>query len=397
MGPLEGIKVLDFSRIVAGPYCSMLLGDLGAEIIKVEQPGVGDDLRVSVRYEGRGEKDEDYFYPINRNKKSITLNLKHPKGREIALELVKQVDVVLENFSPGVMERLGLNYEVVKEYNPQVIYCSISGFGQTGPDRNRRAYDGVIQATSGIMSVTGEKDRPPVRVGILIGDMSSAVYAAFAIVSALLYRNRTGEGQMIDISMVDCLVSMAAPTFAQYLANGKIPERVGSENPNRVPSAVYRTKNGVYILITASEETWRKICSVLGMEEYVDDPRFAKNKDRVNNREELNRIMQEKLLAKDGEDWYQELLKEGVPCALVNTADKVFSDPHILARDMLWTLEHPVSGKIKVVGSPLKFSKMTVTRKDPPPLLGQHTEEILGSYLGLSHEVIEGLRKEGVV
>jgi formyl-CoA transferase/CoA:oxalate CoA-transferase len=391
---LEGIRVVDFSRALAGPYCTMLLGDMGAEVIKVEMPGTGDDSR------GWGppfiEGESAYFLSINRNKKSITLNLKSQKAKEIISKLIKSADVVLEANRPGAMARLGLDYESVKNINPEVVYCSISGFGQTGPYSERPGFDQVIQGFGGIMGLTGEADGPPIKVGIAVTDMATGMFAAIGILTALYHRERTGHGQYVDASMLDGQVSWLTYQGGTYLASGKVPQRIGSAHPLIVPYQAFKAKDGFINIAVGNDNLWKKFCDAVELQDIVDDPKFATNAKRVKNRNEVVGIISKVIATKAMKKWLDILESAGVPCGPIYTVDQIFSDPQVLARNMLVEVDHPKCGKVKVTGSPIKFSETPAEVVTAPPSLGQHNEEILHE-LGFSNDTIEKLKEEKVI
>ncbi|KYH36495.1 MAG: CoA transferase [Candidatus Bathyarchaeota archaeon B23] len=393
--PLRGIRVLDLSQVVAGPFCSMLLADMGAEVIKVERPGVGDNLRRWGPPFLGGEGV--YFLYLNRNKKSITLNLKSEEGRRIFTQLLKRSDVLLENFRPGTMERLGFGYEEASRINPRIIYCRVSGYGQTGPYRDRGGYDLLAQGESGLISVTGEPDRPPgAKVGVAIVDMGTGLYAAVGILLALRAREKTGRGQLVDVSLLDSAVSWMLQPLGYYLAMGQLPKRLGTAHPVAAPYQTFRTRD-IYITIgCAADRNWRALCRVLGLEELADDPRFSTNPRRVENREELARILGEVFEGESGEVWLRRLQEAGVPCAPVNTVDRVVEHPQLGERGMFVEVKHPKAGRLRLTGIPVKLSETPGEIHSPPPLLGEHTEEILG-WLGYSPEEIRELRGRGVI
>ena len=393
--PLEGIRVLDLSQVVAGPFCSMLLADMGAEVIKVERPGIGDNLRRWGPPFLGGEGV--YFLYLNRNKKSITLNLKCEEGKRIFIELLKRSDVLLENFRPGTMERLGLGYEEVSRINPRIIYCRISGYGQTGPHRDRGGYDLLAQGESALISVTGEEDRPPgMKVGVAIVDMGTGLYAVIGILLALMAREKTGRGQLVDVSLLDSAVSWMVQPLGYYLATGQLPRRLGTAHPVAAPYQAFKTKD-IYITIgCAAERNWRALCHVLGLEELADDPRFSTNPKRVENREELARILGEVFERESGEVWLRRLQEAGVPCAPVNTVDRLLEHPQLREREMFVDVDHSKAGRLRLTGIPIKLSETPGSIRSPPPLLGEHTEEIL-SWLGYTPEEIKGLRERGVI
>lgn len=394
--PLEGIRVLDLSRVLTGPFCSMVLADLGAEVIKVEKPESGDDTRSWGPPFIKGESA--YFLCINRNKKSITLNLKKERGREILCKLAKKCDILLENFSPGVTKRLGVDYETIYRINPRIIYCSISGFGQTGPYRYRPAYDIVVQGMGGLIGITGESDRPPVRIGVALTDIGAGMYAAIAILSALIAREKTGKGQWIDVSLLDGTISWMTYMAANYFATGKVPKRMGSAHPNIVPYQCFETSDGKYItLAVGNDRIWKNFCKALGLENLAEDQKFATNPRRVENRNELIHKLVKTFLTKTRDEWLKILIDKEVPCGPVYTMDEIFLDPQVLHRNMLVEIEHQKAGKIKQIGIPIKFSETPGRIRTPPPSLGQHNNEILRSLLKYSENEINQLEKEGVI
>jgi len=393
--PLKGIRVLDLSRVLAGPYCSMTLSDLGAEVIKVEIPGRGDDTRAFPPFL---EGESSYYLSLNRGKKSLTLNLKDEKGVEVLHRLVKKCDVVLENFRPGVTKRLGVDYDVLKEIKEDLIYCSISSYGQTGPYATRPGYDLIIQGMSGLMGITGEQDRPPVRVGVAVTDLNAGMYAVMAILSALRVRDQLGIGQYLDVSMMDAAVSWMTYMAGSYFANGEVPPRMGGAHPSIVPYQTFEAGDGKFLLVAGGNDRLFKIlCEVMDMEHLVVDPMYVSNTVRVENREILVPIIQERLLTKPRDAWLSKLMESGFPCAPVNAMDEVFSDPQLLHRNMLVTMDHPKIGKIKQIGAPLKFSDTPLKLELPPPMLGQHTDEVLVKLCGYSEDEVAALKKNKVV
>jgi len=394
--PLSNIRVLDLSRILTGPFCSMVLADLGAEVVKVEVPGTGDDTRSWGPPFVEGESA--YFLSVNRNKKSITLNLKREKGKQILYELAKKCDVLIENFSPGVTERLGVDYATVHSFNPRIVYCSISGFGQDGPYRDLPAYDIVIQGMSGLMGITGEKDRPPVRIGVAITDMGAGMYACIAILSSLIEREKTGQGQWIDVSLLDGAVSWMTYMAANYFATHQVPDRMGSAHPTIVPYQCFEARDRKYLTVAVGNDgIWRNFCKATQLEVLIEDQRFATNPKRVENRHELLSQLVKIFLTRDRDDWIYLLRRERVPCGPVYTVDEIFQDPQILHRNMRLELKHLKAGKIDQIGVPMKFSVTKETEMTAPPLLGQHTEEILKELLEYSPQEIKRLREENVI
>ena len=391
---LDGIRIIDFSKALAGPYCTMLLADMGAEVIKVEMPGSGDDSR------GWGppfiEGEAAYFLSVNRNKKSITLNLKDPKAKEIALKIIEKADIVLESNRPGVMTKLGLDYETVKKINPGIIYCSISGFGQTGPYSKRPGFDQVIQGYGGIMGLTGEKGGGPLKVGIAVTDIATGMFAATGILTALYHRERTGQGQHVDASMLDGQVSWLTYQAGRYLASGNVPQRIGSAHPLIVPYQDFEASDGFINIAAGNDNLWKKFCAVTDLSDIADDPKFATNPKRVENRDEVVEIVSKKINTKTMQEWLDILNDAGVPCGPIYTVDQIFKDPQVLAREMLVEVDHPKCGKIQVTGSPIKLSETPAEITTPPPMLGEHNSSILQEF-GFSEEDITKLKEDKVI
>ncbi len=393
--PLSGVRVLDLSRVLAGPYCSMMLGDLGADVIKVERPRVGDETREWGPPEAGGEAA--YYLCVNRNKRSITIDLKQPEGQEIVKKLAKRSDILLENYKVGTLQRFGLGYDDIKEINPGIIYCSITGFGQYGPYKDRPGYDFIIQGMGGIMSITGEPDGPPMKVGVAIVDITAGLFACSAILAALYNREKTGKGQYIDIALLDSVVAWLANVGSNYLVSGEIPKRYGNAHPNIVPYEPFKTKDGTYIALgVGNDRQWQEFCKIAGLEDIADDPKFATNPQRVIHREELIPIIAKKMLERTSEEWLTELEKHKIPCGPINTLDKVFSDPQVRAREMVVEVPHPTAGSVKLVASPMKLSDTPCRVDRHPPLLGEHTEEVLHE-LGYRDDDIQALREKGVI
>ena len=393
-GPLKGMRVLDLTRILAGPYATMILRDLGAEVIKIEQPGTGDEARDF----GPFKNDFSlYFMSVNRGKKSVTLNLKSQRGKELFLELVKGSDILVENFRPGTMEKLGLDYESLKEHQPSLLYAACSGFGQTGPYAMRGAYDMIIQGMGGIISITGEPDRPPVRVGTSIGDITSALFTAIGILSALRHRDQTGEGQLIDVGMLDCQVAILENAMVRYFSTGDIPRPLGRRHPAITPFEVFESADGYVVIAIGNNELWRKFCEHVGQPELIDDERFSTNALRTENHESLFPILAEIMCHRTTDEWVEALEAIGVPCGPVNTVDKVANDPQVLARDMIAEVEHDTTGTVQVPGIPIKLSETPGQIDAPAPNLGEHTSEVLTGLLGLGVEEVNQLKQEGIV
>lgn len=371
--PLEGIKVLDFSRVLAGPYCTMMLADMGAEVIKIERPEFGDDTRHFGPFQN-GESG--YFMFLNRGKKSIEMNLKDPDDRESLMELIRDADVIVENFRPGVMESLGLGYEILKEVNEGLIYCSISGFGQYGPLKKRPAYDLVAQAMGGIASITGHPDNPPTRSGASLGDMSAALYAAYGVMVALFHRERTGIGQAIDVAMVDTIFSLLEHNVMRYTSEGVIPERIGSRHPISAPFDLFETKEGSIVIATANEPLFVKLCKVMKREELLEDGRFKTDILRGQNEAELKVILEEWLSGYTADEAVDLISEAGVPCSTILNIAEISESDHIKEREMLLDVEHPVAGKTRIPGNPVKLSATPVQIKSPSPALGEHNNMI---------------------
>lgn len=391
---LGGIKVLDLSRALAGPYCTMMLADMGAEVIKVEMPGTGDDSRAWGPPFVEGESA--YFMSINRNKKSITLDMKGSKAIEIIMKLIKGSDVLVENFRPGAMERLGLAYQQVKAMNPRLVYCSISGFGQNGPYRMLPGFDQVLQGMGGLMSITGEPDGPPVKVGVPIADITAGMFAAYGIAIALFTREKTGSGQMVDISLLDSQVALLTYRAGSFFASGEIPKRIGSGHPVIVPYQAFKARDVYINIAVGNDQLWGKFCKAVGLEGIVNDPRFATNAKRVQNRDEVVKAVGDLIATKNGEEWLKILTEAGIPCGPIYTVDKIFSDPQVIHRQMVTELHHPKAGTIKVTGNPVKLSDTPGEPSVAPPLLGQHTQEVLEG-LGYSAKEIEELKQAKLI
>ena len=392
---LDGVRVVDMAQMLAGGYGSMLLGDLGAEMIKIEQVEVGDRTRLLGPPFVEGESA--YFMSINRNKKSVALDVKKDEGRQVLYDLVRVSDVVFHNFRPGVMEKLGCDYESLKAVNPRIIYCGLSGYGENGPYRNRPAFDLAIQAISGAMSITGEPGRPPVRMGIPMGDLAGSLFAALSISAALYAREATGEGRRIELSLMDTNVSLLTYVAQYYLTDGRIPGPIGSGHMSVVPYQAFATQDIYIVVAVFVEKFWQALCGVLGIEELVDDPRFCDNDQRRDNREELVPILEEIFRTRRGEEWLRLLSEARVPSGPINTMERLFADPQVAARDMLIEMEHPTVGRLRSIGNPIKTPPMPEGPFEPPPLHGQHTDEVLREVLGYSDERIDQLRESKVI
>ena len=392
--PLAGVRVIDFTRILAGPFGSMFLGDMGAEVIKVEEPAKGDDTRGWPPFVG-GEAT--YFLSVNRNKKSLTLNLKAPEGQAILRKLIARADVVLENFRPGTMERLGFGYERLRAVNRRLVYCSISGFGESGPEASRPGYDLIVQGESGIMDLTGFPDGPPVKVGNSIADLVAGMAAAQGITLALLARGRTGRGQKVEIGMLDVMASLLTYQAGLYWNAGGRPSRRGNQHPSIVPYEVFRARDAYLTLGVANNSLWEKTCRALGREDLARDPRFDSETNRVTNRDALIPILNDLLAARSADEWLARLEQAGVPAGRIKTVAEVCESPHLKARGMVVKLRHPKAGAITVMGVPVRLGVTPGAATAPPPLLGQHTDEILTRLLRVPKTTVERLRAAGVV
>jgi crotonobetainyl-CoA:carnitine CoA-transferase CaiB-like acyl-CoA transferase len=372
---LSDLLVIDLSRIFAGPYCTMILGDLGATVIKVERPETGDDTRqFGPPYTG-GESA--YYLGLNRNKHSITLDFTTPAGKERLLELVKKATVLVENFRPGTLERQGLGYEDLRQINPGLIYCSISGYGHDGPYAMQPGYDFVAQAEAGLMAVTGESDGEPQRVGAPVGDQSAGLYASIAILGALHHRDRTGEGQYIDISLFEAAVSLLGNVSANHLVSGEEARRYANGHPNIVPYQAFHTRDGYVVVSVGNDRLYQTFCRLLGRDDLAKDPRFSSNPQRVRNRDELIPQLQEQFLLRDTQDWLDALRAAGIPCGPINRVSQVFQHPQLVARNFIWETEHPTAGSVRLSGSPIHMSETPARLYKAPPLLGEDNEKIV--------------------
>ncbi len=393
--PLEDVKVLDLSHALAGPFCSTMLADFGAEVIKLEPSGTGDIARAWGPPLPGGETS--YFVSLHRNKKGIEVDLKHPEGKALYFRLVERCDVVLENYRVGALTRLGLGYEAARERNPGIIYCSVSGFGQDGPYRDRAALDLILQAESGMISVTGEPGGHGVRCGVSIADLTAGMYAAFGIMLALRVKERTGRGQSIDVSMLEGQLSLLGSMIGGYFADGLVPEAMGTAYKALLPYQTFRTKTRDLALAVGSEKLWRVFCPAIGCPDLADDPRYRSNADRVKNREGLIARLQEVFLTRSYEEWEALLLARGIPMGAINDIAEVVQHPQVLARQALVEMNHPRAGKVRMVGAPVKLSETPGAVRTPAPMLGEHTDLVLSQLLGLSGEEIKALRAAGAI
>jgi crotonobetainyl-CoA:carnitine CoA-transferase CaiB-like acyl-CoA transferase len=388
------MRVLDLTRVLAGPFCSMILGDMGAEVIKIEEPGKGDDTRSWPPFLG-GEAT--YFLSVNRNKQSLTLNLKAPEGRELLKRLVKKSDVVLENFRTGTMERLGLGYATLKKVNPKLVYCAISGFGESGPEAARAGYDLIVQAESGLMDITGFEDGPPVKVGTSIADLVAGMSAAHGITLALLARTRTKKGQKVEISMLDAMAALLTYQAGIYFGTGAKPSRRGNKHPSIVPYEVFKAADAYLTLGVANNSLWERCCTAMERPDLVKDPRYAREADRVQNRETLVPLLNDVLGGRTADEWLKRFEAVGVPAGRIRTVAEVCESEHLKARGMIVTLPHPKAGNLRVLGVPVRLHATPGKAATAPPLLGQHTERVLRTVLGVGKGEVARLRKSGVV
>ena len=393
-GPLAGLTIVDLTRVLSGPYCTMLLADMGARVIKIEQPDRGDDTRAwGPPFVG---SETAYFLSINRNKESVTLDFKNPDGRRILDQLIASADVVVENFRPGAMTRLGLDYPALAPTHPRLVFCSISGFGQDGPRRHHAGYDAVIQAEGGLMSVTGDPDGPAFRVGLAVTDMVAGLLAAQGIALALFARERTGRGQQVDISMLDGVISLLSYHASIYLTTGGESKRVGNRHATIAPYDTFATSDGALFLAVGNDEQFKRFCPVAGLDHLLTDDRFRTNPLRVANEGTLKQLIAPVLLRRTREEWIRALTAAGVPCGAVRSVPEALSDPQVTARHMIEAVEHAVLGRMKVLGTPIKLSETAPSVRTAPPTLGQHTDAVLGE-LGVSVADITGLRARGVI
>ena len=393
---LNGVRVLDLSRVLAGPYCTMMLGDLGADIIKIEVPGLGDDTRHwGPPFAIGGESA--YFLCVNRNKRSITLNLKTAQGIHILKELIRKCDVLVENYRVDTMEKWGLSFENLQQLKPGLIYCSITGYGYTGPYRNLPGYDFIIQAQGGVMSITGPEEGEPYKVGVAIADITAGLFACNAILAALFEHQKSGRGQRIDISLLDLQLAWLANVGSNYLISGEKPVRYGNAHPNIVPYQTFKASDGYFALGIGNDGQWKQFCEKAGKKEWAEDDRFKTNANRVENCKILIPLLDELFLLKDIDHWLSILESVGVPCGPINTIDQLFDDPQVQAREMVINVNHPSAGEIKMVASPLKIPTAPVEVRFPPPMLGEHTEAILSELLGYEKNRVEELRRIQVV
>lgn len=402
-GPLKGLRVFDMTRILAGPSATQALGDMGAEIIKIEKPGAGDDTRkwgppYLKDKDGKDTTESAYYLSVNRNKKSVTLDFTKPEGLALAKKLIAQSDILFENYKTGTLDKYGLGYEQLKNEFPRLIYCSLTGFGHTGPYKDEAGYDLMVQGMGGIMSLTGPEEGPPHKVGVAVVDLMAGMYAMSAILAALYHREKTGEGQFIDISLLDTHVAWLTNTSQYYLTSGKVPPRVGNGHTTIVPYQVFASSDGHIILAVGNDRQFQDFCKVAERPDIAADPRFATNDARVRNRAALVPLLEQVIAARPRQFWIDALKKRKVPCGPVNNMKQVFDDPQVKARGMTVDLPHKLSDQpVRLVSSPLKFSKTPVAHRAAPPVLGQDTEDVLRETLSLSDSDIRLLREKGVV
>jgi formyl-CoA transferase len=402
MQALEGVRILDLTRAMAGPFCTMMLGDLGADVIKVERPGRGDESRgwgppfVGKPY-GPYPGESAYFLSANRNKRGITINLKSQEGVQIVRQLAAKSDALVENFRTGVLDGMGLGYEQLRTVNPGLVYCSISGYGRTGPYADRPGYDFVIQAEGGFMGITGPEEGPPSRVGVPIIDITAGMFSSTAILAALRVREITGEGQLVDLSLLDTQVALLANVASNYLVGGQEPRRLGNSHPSITPYEAFRARDRWFALAAANERQWAILCDVIEQPGLMSDPRFADNNARVDNREALREALDAAFLSRDAEDWLAEFRRAGLPCGPINTVPEVFAHPQADARGLVAGVEHSSAGIVQFPGFPYKLSQTPASVRMPPPMLSQHTEEVLTQLLDYSSTDVATLSERGVV
>lgn len=392
--PLEGLRIIDLTRVLAGPFATMLLADMGADVIKVENPRGGDDSRAFGPYKNGISA---YYMGLNRSKRSITLNLKSEEGRGLLKRLVKDADVIVENYKPGTMNKLGLGYEVLREINPAIIYAASSGFGQTGPYGGKAAYDLIVQGMSGFMSITGFDAEHPVKAGSSIADIFAGVFTAVGILSALEHRRKTGEGQMVDVAMLDCMIAVLENALATYDCTGKSPEPIGNNHRSISPFASFPASDGLINVCAGNDDLWRRFCETAGLDEYIEDERFKDNKSRVANFKELFPIIAGQTEKRTVGEWMDALDAVKVPCGPILNLEQVVNDPQVVSREMIVDLPHPEAGSLRVPGLPIKFSRTPAAISRHAPLLGEHNADIYGELLGIAATELERLQEEGVI
>jgi crotonobetainyl-CoA:carnitine CoA-transferase CaiB-like acyl-CoA transferase len=396
-GPLKGLRVLDLTRVLAGPTCTQMLGDLGAEVIKIERPEAGDDTRGFAPPFVPNTKESAYFVGVNRNKKSVTVDIAKPEGQAIIHQLLGSCDILVENFKVGALAKYGLGWEQLGKQYPRLIYCSITGFGQTGPYAPRPGYDALIQAMGGVMSLTGEPKGTPQKVGVPVADLFAGLYGCIGILAAVNHRHATGQGQQIDIGMLDTHVAWLANQGMNYLATGENPPRLGNQHPNIAPYQEFPTKDGYIILAVGNDPTFERFCKAFGQEHLLADPRFASNPVRVQNRDLVTATLTPVMQSKTTSEWIGLLEAQKIGCGPINTLKDVFDDPHVQARNMVVEMPHASGETVQVIANPVKLSATPPDYRSPPPVLGQHTEEVLGGLLGMPAAEIAKLREKGIL
>ncbi|WP_341315419.1 CaiB/BaiF CoA-transferase family protein [Paraburkholderia sp. IMGN_8] len=405
-GALAGLRVLDLSRVLAGPWAGQLLADLGADVIKVERPGTGDDTRAwgppwLTDADGEATGESAYYLSANRNKRSVTVDLSQREGQELVKRLASKADVLIENFKVGGLSQYGLDYKSLNEVNPRLVYCSITGFGQTGPYATRAGYDFLMQGMGGLMSLTGRADgaegEGPLKVGVALTDIMTGLYAAVAIQAAVAHRERTGKGQHIDLALLDVQIACLANQAANYLVGGVVPKRMGNAHPSIVPYQDFPTADGYMIIAVGNDGQFARFCAALGRPEWGSDERFSRNPQRVKHRDELIALIRSITAGRTTDEWIAIMEVAGVPCGPVNTLDKVFADPHVQSRHMRLEMPDPLSEKVPLVANPIRLSESPVQYRQFPPTLGEHTEEVLDAWLDMSATEIEELRHNGII
>jgi CoA:oxalate CoA-transferase len=395
MKPLEKIKILDLTRVLAGPFCTMILSDLGAEVIKVEVPGTGDDARCFGPFKNGQSL---YFLSINREKKSISINLKTDKGKEIFKELIKHFDVVIENFRPGTMEKLGLGYETLNQLNSKLIYAASSGYGHSGPSSKKASYDILAQAMGGIMSITGWPDTPPTRVGMSLGDITASLYSAIGILAALQHRNNTGLGQKVDVAMLDCQVSILENAITRFQVEGKSPQPLGNRHPTIAPFQAFKASDSYFVVAAGNDSLWKKLCEVIDRKDLLINDHFITNDLRTQNLASLVKELDSTFETKTSAEWVEIIDNAGVPCGPINTIEKLFSEPQIVSRNMIVEVEDKKAGTIKIAGNPIKMSSLVESEtRNPAPEIGEHNFEVLSNMLGLTEDEVKELKDAGVL
>ena len=397
IGPLSGFRVLDLTRVLAGPTCTQMLGDLGAEVIKIERPEAGDDTRGFAPPFVPNTKESAYFVGVNRNKKSVTLDIAKPEGQAIIHKLLEHCDILVENFKVGALAKYGLGYEQLAKTHPRLIYCSITGFGQTGPYAPRPGYDALIQAMGGVMSLTGDPNGSPQKVGVPVADLFAGLYGCIGILAAVNHRNNTGQGQQIDIGMLDTHVAWLANQGMNYLATGENPPRLGNQHPNIAPYQEFPTKDGYIILAVGNDPTFERFCKAFGQEALLADPRFATNPIRVQNRQLVTDTLTPVMKSKTTAEWIEALEALKIGCGPINTLEQVFADPHVQAREMVVEMAHGSGETVKVIANPVKLSATPPSYRSAPPVLGEHTQNVLTDVLKMSAADIAALKEKGIL